>query len=454
MPVAIVLAVRLVVLVVVGNEVVERETVVGGDEVDARPRFSPTKIELVRRGAKTRRQRFRVPVAPPEVSHVIAKPVVPFRPAGGKAADLISARAAVPRLGDEFDISEHRILAHDLQEAAFGVEPVGLARKDRPQIEAESVDPRFGHPIAQTVRDHLDDARVAEVERVAGAGIVDVETRLVRHQPIVGLIVDPFERQRRAALVALRRVIVDDVEDHLEPAVVKPRDHLLEFAQRVGHVGSVARVRREKADRVVAPIVFEALLEQVIVVDEGVNRHELNGRDAQRFDVVHDGFRAQSGVKASELLVDLRVQLGEALDVRLVDDRAFPRNGSAPIFAMPIEIRIDDDGLRHEGRAVAFVEGQVVALRADCVSEHRGIPRQFSRVGSRVRVKQQLVGIEAVASLGLIGAVHAKAVKRRRPDVRHVAVEHFVGPLRKFEASDLAAALGVEKANLDPRRIG
>ncbi len=74
-------------------------------------------------------------------------------------------------------------------------------------------------------------------------------------------------------------------------------------------------------------------------------------------------------------------------------------------------------------------------------------------MGSCVRVKQQLVGIEAVAGLGLIGAVHAKPVKRRRADVRHVAVEHFVGPLGKFEASDFAAALGIEEANLDPRRI-
>src|ERR1700733_10479619 len=114
----------------------------------------------------------------PEVSHIIAKPVVPFPPAGGKAADLISARTTVPRLGDQFDVGEHGVLADDLQESALGVEAVRLAREDRPQIEAESVDPRFRHPITQTVRDHLDDARVAEVERVAGASVVNVKSRL------------------------------------------------------------------------------------------------------------------------------------------------------------------------------------------------------------------------------------------------------------------------------------
>src|SRR3984957_18302902 len=113
-------------------------------------------------------------MASPEVSHVIAKPVIPLSPARRKAANLISARAKVPRLGDQLHVSEDRILAHDLQEAAFGVKPVGLARKDRPKIETEAVDPRFGHPIAQTVRDHLNDARMAEIERVAGASIVNV----------------------------------------------------------------------------------------------------------------------------------------------------------------------------------------------------------------------------------------------------------------------------------------
>ena len=75
-------------------------------------------------------------------------------------------------------------------------------------------------------------------------------------------------------------------------------------------------------------------------------------------------------------------------------------------------------------------------------------------MGSCVRVKQQLVGIEAMASLGLIGAVDAKAIKRRRPDISHVPVEHLIGSLGKFEAAHFAAALSVEKANLDPRRIG
>src|ERR1700722_7911213 len=72
---------------------------------------------------------------------------------------------------------------------------------------------------------------------------------------------------------------------------------------------------------------------------------------------------------------------------------------------------------------------------------------------ARVRVKQKLVGVEPVAGLRLVGAVNAKAIKRRRPDLGHVAVEHLIGSLGKFEAASFAATLGVEETHLNSPRI-
>ena len=51
MAVAVVLAVRLVVLVVVGDEVVEREAVMRGDEIDAGPGLAAAAVEQVGRSA-------------------------------------------------------------------------------------------------------------------------------------------------------------------------------------------------------------------------------------------------------------------------------------------------------------------------------------------------------------------------------------------------------------------
>jgi len=67
-----------------------------------------------------------------------------------------------------------RVLADGFEESALIVEAVGLARENRAEIEAESVDMRKLHPVTQAVRNHLDDSRMADVHRVARTRVVDV----------------------------------------------------------------------------------------------------------------------------------------------------------------------------------------------------------------------------------------------------------------------------------------
>ena len=107
---------------------------------------------------------------------------------------------------------------------------------------------RLACPITQTVGHHLDHPHVVEVERVPGSGVVYVITRLVRQQPVIGGVVDALERQGRAELVAFGSMIVHDVENDFETGLVKARHHLLEFAQGLLALVSIARVGREKPD--------------------------------------------------------------------------------------------------------------------------------------------------------------------------------------------------------------
>ena len=72
-------------LLLVAHEVGERETVVHGDVVDARPRTAAVVIEQVARGGHApaeiaEKMRFARPVA----AQRAAEEVVPLRPAGGK----------------------------------------------------------------------------------------------------------------------------------------------------------------------------------------------------------------------------------------------------------------------------------------------------------------------------------------------------------------------------------
>ena len=99
--VAVVLAVRLVVLGRVGDEVGEREAVVRGDEVD-RPRRRPRACrEDIGRAGETGREFAReARVAAPEAPHRVAIAVVPFAPGRRKRAQPVPAGPDVPRLGD------------------------------------------------------------------------------------------------------------------------------------------------------------------------------------------------------------------------------------------------------------------------------------------------------------------------------------------------------------------
>jgi hypothetical protein len=124
------------------------------------------------------------------------------------------------------------------------------------------------------------------------------------------------------------------------------------------------------------------------------------------------------------------------------------------IFAAPVEVGIDDGAFRHERRAVALVERQVVSFGADRVAEHRRVPHELAGVGARVRIEQKLVRIETVAGRGLEGPAGAKPVERAGPHARDVAVKDLVGVLGQLESVDLPAVGPVEDADVDPGRVG
>ena len=68
------------------------------------------------------------------------------------------------------------------------------------------------------------------------ACVVHVVARVARHEPVVGLVVDALERERRADVVALGGVVVDDVEDDLDAGLVQCEHHLLELVHLLAAV--------------------------------------------------------------------------------------------------------------------------------------------------------------------------------------------------------------------------
>jgi hypothetical protein len=135
-----------------------------GDEIDAGPGARPSRLKMSpeahRRGANFAGRRL----ALPEVAHRVAVACRSIPPSRAEIRRPGSRRAAVPGLGDQLHVRSTGILAAGLEEAALVVEAVRLARQDGAEIEAEAVDVQFAHPVAQAVGDHLDHARMRQID--------------------------------------------------------------------------------------------------------------------------------------------------------------------------------------------------------------------------------------------------------------------------------------------------
>ena len=419
--VLVVLAVRLVVLLVVGDEVAEREAVVRGHEVDARDGATAGGLVEIGRARETARELAeRLALAAPEVAHCVAVLAVPLRPLRGEVADLVAARADIPGLGDELHLRHDRVLVHEVEEGREAVDVVELARERGGEVEAEPVDVHLGDPVAQRVHDELQRVRVAHVETVAGARVVAVVLRLLLHEAVVRRVVDALEREQGAHVVALGRVVVDDVEDDLDARGVQLAHHALELLHLLAAVAArgVGVVRREEADGVVAPVVAEALVDQVLVVHELVCGHELERGDPELAQVLDDRGVRDGRVGAANLLRNVGVRHREALHVGLVDD-ARAVGGARRAVALPVEVGVDDDAEHGVRRRVEVV---LLVWLAEPVREERFIPVDLAAHGLRVGVEQQLLRVGPLPGRGVVRAVDAVAVQLTRLHLRQVRV--------------------------------
>ena len=156
-----------------------------------------------------------------------------------------------------------------------------FAREGRGEVESEPVHVHIQNPVAEAVHDELQHLGMPHVQRVARSRVVHVVARIIRHQPIVRAIVDASKAQRGAEMVAFRGVIVYNVEDYFDACPMQAFYHGFEFAQLLPLIAAarIARFGRKKADAVITPIVAQAVIEEVFVIQKRMHRHQFHGRN-------------------------------------------------------------------------------------------------------------------------------------------------------------------------------
>lgn len=205
------------------------------------------------------------------------------------------------------------------------------------------------------------------------------------------------------------------------PTVQRP-DRRLELQDLLSAVapGGVRVVRGEEADRVVAPVVAEAHLHQPMVVHELMYGHQLQRGDAQFRQMFDDRRVRERRVGAAQLVGQRRMPHREALHMGLVDHRVVVLGARAPVVA-PVEVRVDHDrghGVRRRVQVIALVG------RPERIAVHLLAPLDRATDRTRVRVEQQLRGVDALSALGRVPPVHPEPVPLPGHDPRQIRVPY------------------------------
>ena len=205
-------------------------------------------------------------------------------------------------------------------------------------------------------------------------------------------------------------------------------------------------MRRQEGDRVVAPVVAQAALDEVVVLDELVDRHQLDGRHAERAEVLDDGRVGERGVRAADVVGDVGMEHRQTPDVGLVDDRLVHLVTRRAVVG-PVEERVADHRARHVRRAVG---GVGLVRRVELVREAGLVPVDVAVDRLGVRVEQQLGGVAPQALLRVPRAVDPVAVALARADVGEVGVPAVAVDLAHLDAHLGQPLFGVlEQAQLD-----
>ncbi|MNM86533.1 hypothetical protein D3C81_986890 [compost metagenome] len=191
----------------------------------------------------------------------------------------------------------------------------------------------------------------------------------------------------------------------------------------------------------------------MLVVDEGMNRQQLDRRYPELLDMAEQLVAHQPGKGTAVGLRHRRVAHADAAHMGFVEDGALPGDAHA-LVAAPGVGRIDDLALGYERRAVALIEAEVAIGVADGVAEQCFGPFQATDQLLGVGVDQQLVGIEAVAVFRGVRAVYPVAVDLPGVGVGQVAVEDLIGVFRQLDTFELDLAAGIEQAQLDLGGVG
>ena len=267
----------------------------------------------------------------------------------GEGADLVGPRG-IPGFGNELRLPQYRVF-RDLgkQGRVSHDRAVLVASHDGGEVEAEPVHVHLHHPVGKAVDDELAHNGVVAIDRIAASRIIPVAAPVL-FEHVVDRVVEAAERYGRSKLVALGRVVEDDVENDLDAGLMQLLYHPFELLApvRLPPTLRIGRLRRKEGDGAVAPVVCERLAGQRVELlrfplVEFLDREELD-RGNPQFLKVRDFF--DDAAEGAGRFYARRGVYGQPPDVGFIDDGLRPRRLWRRVF-LPVEAVARHDAPGH-----------------------------------------------------------------------------------------------------------
>ena len=183
-----------------------------------------------------------------------------------------------------------------------------------------------------------------------------------------------------------------------------------------------------------------------MVVEIGMDRQQLDRGDAEAADVVDHLVMAQPVKGAALGLRHGRMELGEAADMRFIEDGAVPRNKGLG-WRLRISLPVTDHASGHERRTVERAIAEIAILAgAQIVAVMRIVPDKRPGKFASIGIKQELVGVEPVPLFRCKAAMHPVTIALTGTNPRQIAMKDLVGILRKGYPGRLGLTAVIKKA--------
>src|SRR5262249_406321 len=162
---------------------------------------------------------------------------------------------------------------------------------------------------------------------------------------------------------------------------------------------------------------------------------------------------AKSSIGSAHGERDALMEIGQTLYVRFVDDGRSPAAARGALVS-PCVHGIVNDTFRHHWRTVPPVHCEIAAMCAQTITEKRVRPDHGAVEAARVRIDQQVIGVETMPFFGSVGAMHAIAIELAGLHALKIAVPDLVGTQRQAEALRLMPTVVLEQAEIHGARMG